>query len=909
VLSGCSSTVDSVIDVTAFGAPGLFASPVVVRLAGLPAEALEPLASPLCIALLEARETLERELGDARPAMVDAIGGALLGFDAPARRFLLNVRRSCFNGREIGAYRGRVEWAALHRVSPGLAERIVALEEQLHENDRAFTAMYESELERERRHVLGLVRDHRFLRGVALGRSGLVEKIRAQAPSLAGQGPLKRPAKWELSLLRFVTRAAAKLSANSTLTAYALGSVEGSPGFRFVDSPRREISLVRVNRPDLEQFQALLMRHPVVRERALVAWNDSVEEIGPGQYRFLRSGQWTLEPGAEEFRFVAPARVTVELSNALLGLARDALQGEALGYANLLTLLKDRKAFDQLVDLGLLILLPPWPANEVRLEQRIGQFLRALPGDSGLRAAADALDELLALEEGFASSARPETSVDRMEDAFSRLLGTVFHLAGHEGPLAARAPFFEDVLLEPAARSGDDGGILQIASSTVGQILQNAGLVARFAGLFNHRHDVLHTLAAWWRDHDPGRREAPFTEIAQRFAPVWKQFIQFQKTADESALSTFNPLHAPALETLRERRETLIARSRELLSLSPTKDALSARQLGELLEDLPLRYAPMLGTCVFVQPLDSEGSSWVLNRISEGTGRYLSRVTPVLEGPLRQRFLDHLAARSVVALDGEEADLLEVNYPWNNLASARPPQATKVLDLRGFHLDLPRERRISLGDLTIQADLDSEIFRLVDRSGRPLVPVHLCSMRDIGLPSLLRFLLAFGPGETRGVFPFPHSEGNENFRLTCGNLVLRRRRWTILIEDLREDLKDLADSQAYAHIHGWRRRLGLPPKGFYYERTYHGAFKPQYVDFDSPSLCGLFAASLQRREAEYLSIEEALPSPADFPFDTKMGRRGLEVLIDSLAIRADSGNFSAQVQNHDRESISLRKES
>jgi hypothetical protein len=35
--------------------------------------------------------------------MVDAIGGALPGFDAPVRRFLLNVKRRCFNGREIGA--------------------------------------------------------------------------------------------------------------------------------------------------------------------------------------------------------------------------------------------------------------------------------------------------------------------------------------------------------------------------------------------------------------------------------------------------------------------------------------------------------------------------------------------------------------------------------------------------------------------------------------------------------------------------------------------------------------------------------------------------------------------------------------------------------------------------------------
>lgn len=894
---------------------GMSAPPLIVRLAGLPAQALEPLTSPPCIALLQAREPLEKELGEARRSMVEAIGDALPGFDVANRRFLLAVKRSCFNGRDIETYRRRAEWTSLLRVSSDLAERIVALEEQLRENDRALTALHASELARERRHVLALTQDRRFLRGVALGRPGLVQKIRARVPSFAASGSLKNPEKWELSLLRFVTRAAAKLSANSTLTAYALGSLQSSPSstdYRFAGSPQREVSLVRVNRPELEQFQALLMRHPAVREHAFVAWNDSVEELEPGRYRYVRDGYWNLDPGAEGFHFVRPARVTVELSNPLLGAARDAFREGALRYGELLALLEDRSALDQLIDLGLLILMPPWPAYEARLEQRIGQFLRALPDALDVRATADALDELLALEKGFASAPRPESSVARMEDAFSRLLDTVVHLAHHEGSVTSRASFFEDVLFEPTLSLDDDRGILQIASPAVQEILRSAGLISRFAGLFNHRHDILHTLAAWWRDHEPDRREVPFTEIVQGFAPLWKQFLSFHKTANESPLNTFDPLHAEALETLRERREALLAQSKELVSRSPTKDLLPVQQLAEILQALPHRYTPLLGPCVFVQPVDAEGSSWVLNRLHEGVGRYLSRVTPILEGPLQQRFLNHLIARSVVDLEGEAADLLEIMHPWGSLVTAHPPQASKVLDIRGLHLDLPRQRRVSLGDLTIQADLESETFRLVDSSGRRLLPVHLSSMTDAGLPPLLRLLLMFGPGETRSVFPFAHSEGDEDFRifkrLTCGRLVLRRRRWAIGIESLRGDLEDLGDSRAYANIHRWRHRLDLPSVGFYYERTHHGAVKPQHVDFTSPSLCGLFVSSLRKMTTGHLLFEEALPSPADFPFDASMNRRGLELLVDSLAIRTVRGNSSAGVLSHDRESNSLGKE-
>jgi len=907
-----------------FTAPsGLSAPPVVVRLAGLPAQAIEPLTSPSCIALLQAGKLVEEELGEARQAMVEVIGHALSRFDAATRRFLLAIKRSCFNGREIGKYSGKTEWAELLRVSPGLAERIVTLEEQLRDHDRSFTILYESELTRERRHVLALIQDRRFLRGVALGRPGLVEKARSRVLSFAASGSLKSPEKWELSLLRFVTRAAAKLSANSTLTTYALGSVQASSsrtGFRFVGSPQREVSLVRLNRPEVEQLQTLLMRHPAARERGLVAWNDSLEELEPGRYCFLRDGHWSLEPGAKELLFAKPARITVNLSEALIDAARDALQEGALRYDAFLALLEnghgisDRSDLDELVDLGFFILLPPWPTHEACLEQRIGQFLRTLPDEPALRATADALDELLALEESFASAARPESSVAEMKDAFLRLLETAAHLVRHEGPLTARVHFFEDVLLEPepSLASTANGGIFQISSPLVQDILQTADLVARFAGLFNLRHDVLHTLAAWWREHEPSRREAPFTEIARGFAPAWKQFIRFYTTAYEDALNTFDPLHAASLKTLRERRKTILARSRQLLSASPAKDFLPPRQLEELVEALPHRYAPQLGACVFVQPLDAAGSSWVLNRLHEGTGRYLSRIIPVLEESLQRRFLDHLTARSVVEVEGEEADLLEVKYPWTYLVRAHPPQAKRVLDIRGLHLDLPQERRVSLGDLTVQANLDSETFRLIDASGRRVLPVNLSTLSDNGHSNLLRFLLAFGPGETRSVLPLTHVQGDEDFRsfnrLTCGKLVLCRRRWMIGIERLRASLEGLTDPRAYIVIQDWRRRLDLPVVGFYQELTHYGKPKPQYVDFSSPSQCRLFVASLQKMTARHLNLEEALPPPTGFPLDASMNRRAFELLIDSLAIRAISGNSPAEVRYINRESPSLRRE-
>ncbi|HBL29334.1 MAG TPA: hypothetical protein DD490_21085 [Acidobacteria bacterium] len=838
--------------------------------------------------------------------MVAAIAETLTSFSATDRRFLLLVKRSCFNGQDIGRLSGKAEWSALLQVSASLADRILTLEAKLHAQDRGLEVIYASELTRERRHVLEHLEDRKFLRGVAMRTPDLVQKARRQAPSLIALDFAKPPAKWEDSLLRFITRAAAKLSANSTLTSSVAGSIRRSAvarGLYFGHAPQREVSLVRLKRPQLEQFQALLMCHPAVRRRSLVAWNDSTEESEPGRFRFVRDGHWTLEPDEAELKYIEPARLKVTPSNQmLLRAARAALLEDALRYDDLLARLATglqpstggasdiRAGLEEFLKLGLLLLLPPWPHHEPWLERRISHFLHSIPKEElGADEIAAALAELVSGEEAFASAPRPEVAVVEMAESYSRLMHTVAPFAGHHGHLAIRADFFENVLCEAELDPGDDRGVFEIASSTVAEILRVVCLVSRFDGLFNLRHDVQHTLAAWWRNHAPARRQIPFNELAEGFAPIWGQFLKFFEATKESPLSTFDPLSSPALAALRENRQRLLSGTRELVCRSPAKDTLTALELTELLDTLPRRYAPLLGSSVFLQPTNPEGSAWVLNNVAEGTGRYLSRVVPMLEGSRRDRMLAHLTARSVINLEGEEADLLEVKYPWVHLVRVHPPQAARVLDLRGVHLDLPRERRLSLGDLIVQADLDAETFRLVDRSGRRVLPASLSAISDSGLPNRLRFLLMFGPGETRGVFPSSWSEGQGDIvafnRLTCGIVVTRRRSWKIAVAMLRESIRNTTDRGSYVLVDKWRRGSGLPEEGYYHELARCGKHKPQFVRFDSPSLCRLFVSSIEKMEGTSLHFVESLPSPTAFPLNACMEPRAFELLIDQLAIR------------------------
>lgn len=901
---------------TALVPPTFTGIPVIARIAGLPADVLESFSHPACTELVRALQAQQDALAVSRAAMVDRIADVLTQFDSAERRFLLKAKRDCYNGRPLAKHRQHAHWPVLSALPGGEADRIVSLEKDLRDTLQSLAVHYDEALVRERRSVVDQAKDRRFLRGVAMGRPGLVEKACRKAPGLDAANYARPQAKWEQSLLRFVTRAAAKLSANSTLTAYALGVVDGKAGaapFSLSSEPGSETSLVRLDRPSLEQLEVLMLRHPSVRERGLVAWNDTLEEVAPGRYRFVRDSHWRLDAEAQAFTFVKPARITVNLSRELVEQIRAVFRIEdEVRFDTLEKALQEQRGeasgetvrgeLDQLLDLGGCFLLAPWPAFEPWLERRMARFLRGLcDRDPSLMTLSKRLDALVEAEAQFAPAERPAQAFAWIETAWGRAVEAALALVGHAGPITTPTHLYEDVIWTPVAgaqKAGaaaqEDRGVVHLGASKAREILEVSDLVGRFAGLFNLRHDILHHVALWWREHAPQHHAMPFVELAQGFAPVWKRFIQFEDAVSQrrNSTDTFEPLAGEALQSLRERRAALIDHVRTLLHDSPTRDRLEVNQLARIVSALPDRYAPILpGSSVFVQPVDERGDSWVLNSLSQGTGRFFSRVTQIMEPELQQRIVDFLVARSTVEVEGEDADLLEVCYPLRSLVRAHHPQAFRVLGIRGVGLGLPAERKVNLRELVVEADLGTERFRLVDAHGRRVLPVQLSTWPKSQIPNVLRLLLAFGPDETRSVYPTGYTERDEALckwrRLTCGPLTIRRQAWTIEIDALQKELAPLAPFSAYQAIQHWRLGLGLPRVGYYYERTFHGKFKPQYVDFSSPSLCRLFAASVSKIEVGSVHIEEALPGFSNFPFDATGTRRASEVLLDSLTMRRD----------------------
>jgi Lantibiotic dehydratase, N terminus len=884
---------------------GMSAPPFIVRIAGLAGDVLEPFSSPACLAQLDLHADLRAALAAARSRLVHLLEEELPHHPPAARRFLLNVKRDCFNGRGLARLAARPEWRDLSLLRGGLVDEVLDLERHTGESERDFELLWERELDRERRHLADVLADEHLLHGIALGSPELVDRARAfrQEPGCLG----RREKKVEQSLLRFATRAAAKLSPYSTLTTIGLGTIVDDPdlaGLRFVGGRPREISLVRANRTLLDQCQVVLLRHPTVRRSCRLALNDTARESEPGRWSFLRGGFWEIDGERNSFRYSPAVQVRAELAGPLVDSLRRLLAERALPYEIVVKELQESHAGDrsricalleQFVSLGFLCFLPPWRTSELHLERRWLDFLRSLPSDPSLRELEASLDALVTLEEAHPQHPRPESSARDLSAALDRVVERVDALGGGEPARKHGAGFYEDVFSASPAAAAAEGEVVRLSARTAEEMLTCAELVSRFACLFNHRHDLLHTLAAAWAERWPSLRSLGVLDLFSGVQGLWKEYQRFDVTARYDNFSSFNPLELDAVKALNRLRTEVRERTLALMEEHPEGVLLPPRGFAALLDGIPERYRPLLGCSVFVQPTDATFHAWVLNRLFEGSGRYLSRYPAAMEEPMRSRFVSHFAARSVVEVDREPTELLDLMFTHGTMANLRLPQTRRVLEMPGEKLDLPPETRARLSELRIEADLESETFRLVEAEGRRLLPVHLSSLNNAFLPVIQRFLFLFGPYDVRQVFPRPPTVTmggvTVSQRLGCGNLVVRRKRWEV---ERGEALGAAAESgaAAFRRLQEWREMNGLPRQVYVYEQMHQNgdpvqSFKPQYIDFSSPSLAGLFLAIL-RKNPHASFLEEALPAAGEFPLDFSARQRALEIQIDSLALRANT---------------------
>lgn len=907
--------------------PAGMGDPFLARVAGLPAEVMAPFRSRLAVRELDAGQTLLRELKQAREQLKERLHEVIPRASQDRRRFFLAVKRDCFNGRRLSRRTGDPRWPELVRRTSPLASRVLELEDCCTAAAEAFERAWKHQLELEDETLLALLDDRAFVRGVALASPDLVSLI-PRLQTRPHTGWRRKERRLAASLLRYASRAAFKLSPFSSLTRVAGGELAAAPSMETAVEIEgalalgaghwRERSLLRCRRFLLDPWRDLLLLHPAFLDGLAVTINDTLEAVPPegssaGRWRLLRPGRWEVDAAAGRLKHVQDARVRVKLEAPVL----ESVQGQLAKGPRTVGQLREALAEDstaggerageavaRLLQLGILLPTLPWPVNAAHLERQMLEALRALPTEAGLEAVTERLEHLVELQEGYFRSPRPLETVREIGCTLEEVWNCLNTAVGLDPPLAwERAQvgsLFEDVWLTPRTRGEDAGPAapgVRLSRQRAEDLIQDLDPFFRFATLFSPHHDFRHAVAATMDQRWPGRQEVAFLELFETLLPLWADYRSFVATRRRGAAErlTFAPFQGPAVERL----EALRQRLRRSLTACVRHDEddtwVCGRDVERILATAPRCYEPPLGPCLLLQTADREGRLWVLNRMFEGTGRHGSRFTAAMEEEERRRYLSHFRARSSLEMGDRRAELLDLMSIQGDTLNVHDPQTRWVLDLPGHGGAAPPEQRLRLRDLRVRRDPETGLAELRGADGTLLIPVHLGAAGLEFMPTVVKVLSQLGVAEvrvppvaflqrTRQVGPVKIAR---RVRTEAG-VILARKRWIVPAADLVRRTRGLTEPAALAEIHRWRCDAGIPERVFWIEPIPHPfgreLYKPQYIDFTSPSFAAIFRSAAEAASSP-LEVEEVLPTPESFPRDGEGRRWAVELMLDTLALR------------------------
>jgi hypothetical protein len=877
--------------------------PAIVRIAGLPAEAIAPLGSAACMDSVRSIVALEGELASIRCRIVERLQQEIKGAPAAVRRALLAIKRDCFNGRDLAARRSSPEWPIFVAAAPDLASCVGELEEFLAARRAAFEEIFVAERQREIHHLLSLLDDENLRQGMALASPEVLSHVERLLRPFASYGRKER--RLAESLLRYVSRIALKLSPFSTFTRLGLAAIDGESPAQSIrlslqDATQRELR--RLKKHVVIKYFTMLRHHGPFRDRLPIWLNPSVERVGADRYRFIEPFHWRLHREAREFHYCNENQVAANLRGPLIEELLELLRGRR-SYGELVELLARRldsqpaaveSVVRKLSEMGFLVVEFPWPTNAFDPERGLLEFLGGLPEDGALAGFAELFARLLDLRDApIASGARlgAYRTIDRLRlEGFHRL-SEALELPEVKEDVNDRQ-LHEDVFLLPAA-DPEWRTVARISRSSAELALDSVRPMVLYSDLNYTRYELLHSLQALAARQWPGKREVAFLDLFHVAQPLWAEYVKAATaTITEWKPELWNPYGLREILELKQLRDEVLREMEASLRREGEELVLDRAGAERAVRDVPDVYTPAFGPCLFAQPARPEGDLWVLNHMLDGTGRFSNRYTTVMPCGLRERFSSILGEGcAVVSLFGRPAETVEILCARDDHLNVHQVQTERVLELPGENPDLPAERRIGIRDLRVL--LDEPMPVLADRDGRRLMPIFLGTNGLVGMPTLVRFLSRFGIGEFRLMHPPRRPERGEGItsfrRLRIGNLVLRRRMWVFAPAATFPDYARLSDAELFVAVNRWRLDRGLPDAVFAAERqeakfNLWPLHKPQYIDFTSPSFMPLLRAAMESANDE-LKLEEVLPAPEAFPV-TKGGQRwAVEAQLDSVAFQ------------------------
>jgi hypothetical protein len=842
--------------------PSFVVPSFVVRVAGLPMEVLRRQRCEATIAaveeLLALQDRLRAEGEELSQALYDVIGTV---DDRAVRRRLLALRRCVHQARppRPGVLDEGV-WSALPAdLAPRIAiwQQSLARQEALHAHAEATC---EEESDAKRWALAEVAGDDSFQRGLVLASPDLY----AELVKWLSVGPAARSDEaLEVSLAKYVGRAAAKTTPYSTFTSFAEGRwmpgglhpVRCTGSWSRCSSVEPSMRIVLNVRRDLASW-------PEVRPHLRLRINLSAAVDG-AVLRFLscRHGEAAVEVAVTPTlrRVLEVIRAATDPCYALVAAGIAALDptsstDEVAGY------------LDHLLDVGLLEAQVDVADQSL---DHLGELSDALTGCSGTRV--DALRELL--ERLRAQLARLADGGGAQERHISAgAAGETLHALYAQLDWTRQdldVPV-KNAVLEDTVVAGLD---YRFALPDWAGVLDDLRLLAGLSGLYDRFLPPRLALAAFFADHYGPGSKVGFVQ--------WCHAVGEQARRPGAALGTI--LHQPwlvttagmgTLEQIKQLRRQITAQMRTV----PVDEAgirrLDRHALSEFVAALPEFAAPRDSVAFHGQPMIRNGTpSFVLNNTDAGFRRAHARLQRCATRAYGDaHFMPGLPAGSGAVY----ADVATIG--GSNLNLRRSPAAYEIT-YPGSVSNRPAAEQIHLSDLDVVHDASTDRLRLIWRSrGEQVVPLHLGILVDWALPWTYRLLMqAFGsstfcqlPQRLSGLSFLTPGHGVRRLpRLCLGDVVIARASWVVAAGDAPLRCKSESALTYLIRVTRWLAEHGIPRQCFVRAATAAGAptnlgknRKPCYVDFTNQIFLRVFG-QIAAQPDRMIVFQEVLPTDDD----------------------------------------------
>jgi len=856
-----------------------------VRYAAMPFHALDTLCMPGIAEHITATGQLEAALLQQREALCNQLFTAVKAAqDHQQRQRLLQLKRNVFNGK----------MPSLEGIAPERdADLYAALQAyvQLYSTQQARALAWEQAFAQQvvhsRRQLQVWSQEEMLRSGILLSSPVLY----GQLPAFAAADPAafrNRELKNEYSLLRYVTRMAAKTSPFSTFTYTGTALLDaGRQGLQQPFAPPGVSSSIRLHNGLFAYLRTLMIHHPVLNELLEVQLNVTAT-VQEAQLCFLVN-YFNVEafqrlPARNLplwlFRFLQEQQAPLTLGGLTDLLAQQLPDTDRSSIKVFLLKLVNSGFLEPGV--GCSGVDPGWDAALARFLEphrhrhtaagALYDMLQTLAGQKVAYAVADATGRQRLLEAAAGSL-----------NALLRNLQAAAGLPVTDAAIAAPPPLPETAAHTPfevnrfAPRHFLPQDIFyEDACTPVNGCLPAAAL----QDLITHADRLCSLLE-------------PLDTLQEERQRMRDFFLQHYGPAHAENVTAF--YHAYYLHEKKQAQAGTQAQQELLQAALPIPAGMGVRVQPARIDicvQEPAAGTGGIGRGMFVQLYTSlqNGASvlqGVVNALLPGMGKVAGRFLHLFDPAITAAFREWNTALHPDCL------MMELNDGSTFNANIHPPLLDHEIGMPGGNPNYPPgEGRVALRDVMVRYNEGTNLLSLCHaRDNREIYAYDLCLESFYNRSHFYRLLAHFNPEQRLPLRRLitaldqqymaayiPGEEVQLRPRIVFeGQVVIRRQGWLLQTAAIPAQQQGETDAAYFLRLQAWRLRHGLPEHAFLFlrspyiktrpgqqNRLQRDDYKPQYLCFTQPLLVALLKKLLSRA-GEYCYLEEMLPHASHLP--------------------------------------------